>query len=35
VEDAGLKLDIIAPQPQKPSMVAALDDYLASIYKKK
>jgi uroporphyrinogen-III synthase len=35
VEDAGLKLDIVAPQPQKPSMVAALDHYLASVLKKK
>lgn len=35
VEDAGLKLDIKAPQPQTPSMVAALEQYLASIYKKK
>lgn len=35
VEDAGLKLDIIAPQPQKPSMVAALDQYLTGIFKVK
>ncbi|HKP31886.1 MAG TPA: uroporphyrinogen-III synthase [Chitinophagaceae bacterium] len=35
VEDAGLKLDIKAPQPQTPSMVAALEQYLATIYKKK
>ena len=35
VEDAGLKLDIIAPQPQKPSMVAALDQYLSGITKVK
>jgi len=35
VEEAGLKLDIKAPQPQTPSMVAALEQYLASIMKKK
>ncbi len=35
VEDAGLTLDIKAPQPQAPSMVAALEQYLASILKKK
>ncbi len=35
VEEAGLKLDIIAPQPQMPSMVAALDNYLAGILKAK
>ena len=35
VEDAGLSLDIKAPQPQMPSMVAALDKYLASILVKK
>lgn len=28
VEDAGLKLGIVAPQPQMPSMVAALENYL-------
>jgi uroporphyrinogen-III synthase len=28
-EEAGLKLDIIAPQPQAPSMVSALDKFLA------
>jgi uroporphyrinogen-III synthase len=30
VEDAGLKLEIKVPSPQKPSMVAALDQYLCS-----
>jgi len=35
VEDAGLKLAIIAPQPQKPSMVAALDEYLSGVFKRK
>lgn len=35
VEDAGLTLDIKAPQPQAPSMVAALEQYLATILKKK
>jgi len=35
VEDAGLTLDIKAPQPQAPSMVAALEMYLATIIKKK
>ncbi|MBB1284874.1 uroporphyrinogen-III synthase [Flavisolibacter sp. BT320] len=29
VEEAGLKLEIKAPQPQAPSMVAALEKYLA------
>ena len=29
IETAGLRLDIIAPQPQAPSMVAALEKYLA------
>jgi uroporphyrinogen-III synthase len=33
VEDAGLTLDIKAPQPQAPSMVAALEQYLASVLK--
>lgn len=28
VEDAGLRLDVKAPQPQAPSMVAALEQYL-------
>lgn len=33
-EDAGLKLEIIAPQPQAPSMVSALDKFLAEAKKK-
>jgi uroporphyrinogen-III synthase len=35
VEDAGLTLDIKAPQPQAPSMVAALEAYLSAHSKKK
>jgi len=35
VEDAGLTLEIKAPQPQAPSMVAALEQYLSKIIKKK
>lgn len=35
VEEAGLTLTIKAPQPQTPSMAAALDQYLASVVKKK
>jgi uroporphyrinogen-III synthase len=35
IEEAGLKLQIIAPQPQAPSMVAALDKFLAETKKKK
>jgi uroporphyrinogen-III synthase len=35
VEDAGLKLDIKAPQPQAPSMVAALEKFLAAQVPKK
>jgi uroporphyrinogen-III synthase len=35
VEDAGLKLEIKAPQPQAPSMVAALEQYLVTVLKKK
>ena len=35
VEDAGLKLDINAPQPQAPSMVAALEKYLSALVPKK
>ncbi len=35
VEDAGLKLDIKAPAPQAPSMVAALEQFLAAELKKK
>ena len=34
-EEAGLKLDIKAPQPNMPSMVAALDIYLSGITKNK
>jgi len=30
VEDAGLNLEIKVPSPQKPSMVAALDQFLTS-----
>src|SRR6187455_450190 len=33
VEDAGLKLDIKAPQPQTPSMVAALEQFILAIKK--
>jgi len=35
VEDAGLSLDIKAPQPQAPSMVSALEMYLSSLIKGK
>ena len=35
VEDAGLTLEIKAPQPQTPSMVAALEQYLSKNVKKK
>jgi uroporphyrinogen-III synthase len=35
VEEAGLKLEIKAPQPQTPSMVAALEQFLAATSKKK
>ena len=35
VEDAGLKLEIKAPLPQAPSMVAALEQYLVTLLKKK
>ena len=35
VEDAGLKLEIKAPLPQAPSMVAALEQYLSGTTKKK
>ena len=35
IEDACLKLAIKAPQPQTPSMVAALEQYLAEVSKKK
>ncbi|HYF33472.1 MAG TPA: uroporphyrinogen-III synthase [Chitinophagaceae bacterium] len=34
VEDAGLTLEIKAPQPQAPSMVAALEQYLSRVAKK-
>ena len=34
VEDAGLVLDIKAPQPQAPSMVSALEIYLTGLNKK-
>src|SRR6185295_15391323 len=34
-EDAGLVLEIRAPQPQAPSMVAALDKFLAEAIRKK
>jgi uroporphyrinogen-III synthase len=34
VEDAGLTLDIKAPQPQAPSMVSALEMYLNALRKK-
>jgi uroporphyrinogen-III synthase len=33
IEDAGLRLEIKAPQPQTPSMVAALEKYLSSLKK--
>jgi uroporphyrinogen-III synthase len=35
VEDAGLTLEIKAPQPQAPSMVSALEMYLSNVLKKK
>ena len=35
VEDAGLTLEIKAPLPQAPSMVSALEKYLADIHRKK
>ena len=35
IEEKGLKLEIKAPQPQTPSMVAALDQFLANAFKKK
>ncbi len=35
VEEAGLKLEIKAPQPQTPSMVAALELYLTTVMKMK
>jgi len=33
--EAGLKLDIMAPQPAAPSMVAALDQFLSATFNKK
>lgn len=33
-KDAGLKLDIEAPNPEAPSMAAALENYLKSVQKK-
>lgn len=35
IEEKGLKLEIKAPQPQTPSMVAALDQFLSTFVKKK
>ncbi len=35
ITEAGLTLEIKAPQPQAPSMVAALEQYMASLLKKK
>jgi uroporphyrinogen-III synthase len=35
VEDAGLELQVKAPAPQSPSMVAAIDQFLATTNKKK
>lgn len=35
VEEAGLKLDIKAPLPQAPSMVAALEQFFSTVAKKK
>ncbi|MBS1920237.1 MAG: uroporphyrinogen-III synthase [Bacteroidetes bacterium] len=35
IEEAGLKLEIKAPQPQAPSMVSALEQFLSSQLKKK
>jgi len=35
VEEAGLSLEIKAPAPQTPSMVAALEQFLAAELKKK
>jgi uroporphyrinogen-III synthase len=33
IQDAGLELHIKAPEPQTPSLIAALDKYFASIKK--
>jgi uroporphyrinogen-III synthase len=35
VEDAGLSLEIKAPAPQAPSMVAALEQFLVTVFKNK
>lgn len=35
ITEAGLTLEIKAPQPQAPSMVAALEQYLATVFRKK
>jgi uroporphyrinogen-III synthase len=35
IEEAGLTLSIKAPEPQAPSMVAALEKYLSGISRKK
>jgi uroporphyrinogen-III synthase len=35
IEEAGLKLSIKAPEPQAPSMVAALEKFLSGGVKKK
>ena len=35
VQDAGLTIDIKAPEPQAPSMVSALEKYLSSVLKKR
>jgi len=35
ITEAGLTLEIKAPLPQAPSMVAALEQYLSSVFKKK
>ena len=35
VQEAGLTLDIKAPEPQAPSMVSALEKYLSAVLKKK
>ncbi len=35
LEDAGVKLEIVAPQPHIPSMISALEKFLAAHFKKK
>ena len=35
VQEAGLTLDIKAPEPLAPSMVSALEKYLSAVAKKK